>query len=445
MSEIAKPINSLGILFSSLFLIILLANSWLSIVKRSEIVSRPENPRWIIYDRYIPRGNILSQNGNLIASTQGEVGSYTRKMDYEPLSTVVGYTNRIYGQSNLEELLYPYLRGLEGVPYSDIWWNRTLYNQPPLGLDLRFGLNLSQQKIVDDLMENVNGSAVLMNAKTGEIYIMASHPFYNAQSLDKDWLFLIQNKNAPLLNRATQGAYSLGTATTPLLLSTYLETPYDDLSNLHLKRRVDLSCLNAARGVDSNIKGLQYGCERAVQELTASLTFENMIRTLQAFGIYSLPQIQLPSLDPSKVPDTLANSDDYFSSDEGLLVSPLQMALASSVLTNKGILPCPRIVNSYQDTNGEWIAFPALCEPESVLNGSITDQVINILQAGTEFYWFAIGYSSTATGEPLTWFLGGTLPEWQGTPLAVAIVLEEHNPELAKELGRLLLTQASNN
>ncbi|MCJ7693839.1 MAG: FtsW/RodA/SpoVE family cell cycle protein, partial [Anaerolineaceae bacterium] len=74
----ARPINTLGILFSVLFLLTLLANSWISVVKRSETIDRPENPRWIIYDRYIPRGNIYSQNGNLIASTQGQIGSYSR-------------------------------------------------------------------------------------------------------------------------------------------------------------------------------------------------------------------------------------------------------------------------------------------------------------------------------------------------------------------------------
>jgi len=112
-------------------------------------------------------------------------------------------------------------------------------------------------------------------------------------------------------------------------------------------------------------------------------------------------------------------------------------------LTNKGIIPCPRIVNSYQDKNGDWIAFPALCEPAEVLNKNVTDQVIYLLQAGTELYWYTIGYASTATGEPLTWYLGGTLPEWQGTPLAVAIILEKYDPILVQELGRLLLIQST--
>ncbi|MCJ7695992.1 MAG: hypothetical protein MUO40_11295, partial [Anaerolineaceae bacterium] len=411
--------------------------------KRSETIDRPENPRWIIYDRYIPRGNIYSQNGNLIASTQGQIGSYSRKINYDPLSTVIGYTNPLYGQSNLEESLYPYLRGLEGVPYADVWWNQRLYNQPPLGLDLRLSLNLTQQGIVDVLMDDVKGSAVLMNAKSGEIYVMASHPFYNAETLDQDWQDLIQDKNAPLLNRATQGAYSLGTATTSLLLPAFIDSQDLDLSSLSLKQRVDFSCLNVARGSDSNIKGLQYGCTRSVQELENSISGEKIIKTLESFGIYSSPPIQLPILEPSLAPDLIIDPANYFSSTNSLLVSPLQMALTSSVLTNKGFLPCPRIVNSYQDKTGEWIAFPAICEPNEVLNRNLTDQVIYLLQAESELFWFTIGYASTSTGEPLTWYLGGTLPEWQGTPLAVAIVLEKYDPILAQELGRLLLTQAT--
>jgi len=38
----------------------------------------------------------------------------------------------------------------------------------------------------------------------------------------------------------------------------------------------------------------------------------------------------------------------------------------------------------------------------------------------------------------LTWYIGGTLPGWSRTPIAVAVLLEENNPQLAQEIGQSL-------
>jgi hypothetical protein len=47
------------------------------------------------------------------------------------------------------------------------------------------------------------------------------------------------------------------------------------------------------------------------------------------------------------------------------------------------------------------------------------------------------------TGSPLTWYVGGTQPGWGGTPLALALVLEENDPQAAQEIGRQILANAA--
>jgi hypothetical protein len=56
-------------------------------------------------------------------------------------------------------------------------------------------------------------------------------------------------------------------------------------------------------------------------------------------------------------------------------------------------------------------------------------------------------YSSAKTDKTpaISWYLAGTLPDWQGTPLAVAVALEEDDPALARWLGRSVLTKAFGN
>ena len=43
------------------------------------------------------------------------------------------------------------------------------------------------------------------------------------------------------------------------------------------------------------------------------------------------------------------------------------------------------------------------------------------------------------SNQAVTWFLGGTLPEWGGSPLAVVVLLEENQPAEAQHIGRALL------
>jgi hypothetical protein len=50
----------------------------------------------------------------------------------------------------------------------------------------------------------------LLNAHSGEILVMASHPGYNPNQLDEQWNNLLLDQDAPLLNRVTQGSYPAG-------------------------------------------------------------------------------------------------------------------------------------------------------------------------------------------------------------------------------------------
>jgi len=52
---------------------------------------------------------------------------------------------------------------------------------------------------------------VLLNAQTGEVYALASHPSFDANQLAEEWESLMASPNAPLLNRTTQAAYPVGT------------------------------------------------------------------------------------------------------------------------------------------------------------------------------------------------------------------------------------------
>jgi len=126
------------------------------------------------------------------------------------LGPIIGYSHPTYGQSGLEASLDPLLRGVEGNEPIPTWWNHILYGQPPPGLDIRLTLDLALQRRADELLGSHIGALVLINAENGEILVMVSHPTFDPNQLDDQWDNLVQDPQAPLLNRATQGVYPTG-------------------------------------------------------------------------------------------------------------------------------------------------------------------------------------------------------------------------------------------
>ena len=147
---------------------------------------------------------------------------------------MLGYVHPLYGQTGLESSLNDYLRGMRGSPTSSIWSSYLLYGQLPPGLAARLSIDLDLQRTADALLGQHKGGLVLLNAKNGEILAMASHPNYDANQLDDTWDDIVQSEDAPLINRAVQGKYPLGTAFGPFLLANLAQ---NNLPEIPVKNR----------------------------------------------------------------------------------------------------------------------------------------------------------------------------------------------------------------
>jgi cell division protein FtsW (lipid II flippase) len=377
-----KPYLILGnFLFIGLFFVSLV-NGWWSVWRGPELLTRTDNARRTISDRYVKRGSILARQGEPINISEGISGDFQRVYLYPALSPISGYTDSIYGQAGLEFSLDGYLRGLDGNKSSLIWWDHLLYGQPPPGLDVRLSINLDLQIKADELMKDHKGAIVILNASSGEILVMSSHPNFDPNHLDNSGSMLALDENRPLLNRAAQGLYPPGDAVKPFLRTA---------------------------------------------GLTSNTDKETIINFFQKLGFYSTPNLNLP------VVQAVSPTDD-------LLVSPLQMALAAAVLSNDGTRPPARMAMAVNSPQFGWIILPALSEAVQVFENGVVDKTIQLLIENQKHYW-EIKSSATDNleGQTLTWYLAGTTSEWQGTPLVIVILLEEDNPSFASEIGQSLM------
>jgi hypothetical protein len=129
--------------------------------------------------------------------------------------------------------------------------------------------------------------------------------------------------------------------------------------------------------------------------------------------------------------------------DQNLHVSPLQVALASAVFSNHGTIPAPRIATAVNTPNDGWVVLPALGTPSETISASAVDEAAASMIGEGENFWTHMGQAESEES-PLTWFLAGTPPNWQATPLVVVVLLEEDDPRLAEQIGQEILLNAMN-
>jgi len=363
------------------------ANAWWVVVRGGDLLNRTDNPRRAIADRYVPRGELMDRNNQPISITVGESGTYSRVYLYPQLAPIIGYTHPVYGQAGLESTLDNYLRGLQGNPASLVFWNRLIYGTPPPGLDVRLSLSLALQSKTDDLLGEHVGAIILMNAETGEILTMASHPTFDPNKLDEEGKTLRQDPFAPLINRATQGLYPIGNILLPLI-------------------RAELG----------DIQPTEIELKKYYQKL----------------GLFQAPLINMP------VAFDAANTRVH-----DLKASPLQIGISVAALSNHGRSPAASIAAAVNTFEQGWVVLSAENQPVQVMQAKAADEAALSLIVKGKPYWRNVWRENGDHESVITWLIAGTLPGWKGTPLVLVVALEENNTLLAERIGENILDAAT--
>ena len=439
-APIRRPYRWVSAVFLVLFVLLIGATSWLAIFQREELLAKPENPRWVVYDRYSPRGSILSQSGEELAITTGESGSYQRELLVPSLSNTIGFTSGLYGQDGLELSQYQWLRGYSGRDYDTLLRHQLLYNQPPPGVDIKLSINAALQNTADTLLGDMKGAVVLLNATTGEIYAIASHPYFDANTLTDDWEELRQDPDAPMVNRATQATYPLGTLVSSLGMATYYNAPQSARGSLQNSAgNQDEYCQAASEAYGEELSGIQGGCEQAAMEIIQNLDPTTFLNHLESFGLFTAPSFSLRTIAPTVRPDPAVIETKPKTALE-IQATPLQMALVAASITNDGLLPSPRLLNTYLAENGTWTPFREGVLPVRVISSEAITSLRANLAGSDQAFWFQSGHAQTNDGKILTWYIGGTTEKWVAAPLAIAVAIESNAPDLAQTIGSSLLS-----
>jgi cell division protein FtsI/penicillin-binding protein 2 len=282
----------------------------------------------------------------------------------------------------LESSLDLYFRGLRGNPPNLVWWDQLVYGTPPPGVDLRLTLDLNLQRSADEAMRGLSGAAILLDARSGDILAMASHPTYDANELGKSGASLANDRSAPLLNRASQGLYPPGDANSPLL---------------------------------------------ATLRLAAGLPAGDALALFGALGFNTRAILDMPAAAPTK-------------DAAGILITPLHMVVAAAALSNAGLAPAPRIVLAMKPPQQSWTSWPAAESPRRIFAPENAAQTVSSFVVAGRPYWEWSSLART-NATVVTWYVAGTLPDLSQTPLCAVVLLEGDAIPGAQAIGRALLRE----
>ena len=284
--------------------------------------------------RFAPRQMRLYPNGALAAHVLGGVG-------YEDLDV---HDASIKGRAGLELALDPRLAdpGLSGQP-------------------VRLSLDLSVQDAVEDvlagamaLLDAKGASAVLMEARTGEIVALASLPDFDPNDRPRP---LVQGDRGddPLFNRAVQGVYELGSVFKIFTASQLLElglatenTPIDTTGPLiqdgfRIKEFENKSYAPSLSVAGVMAKSSNIGTARMAMMIGG----ERQRAFLERLGLFSPASVELAEapgarpIVPPRWPDLTAMTASY---GHGVATSPLNLAAAYCAIVNGGILVRPTLI-----------------------------------------------------------------------------------------------------
>ena len=253
-------------------------------------------------------------------------------------------------------------------------------------------LEVRQKKIrdTDEYYKVPGGAVVVLDSKNGQVLAMASYPTYNPELFvggitQTNWDTLNDPENYyPLMNRAVMLSFPPGS-------SIKIVPAYAGLAEEIISERGRLNCAGAWLGLGKDfikycwqrgghgsldIRGaIKNSCDIYFYQVGYGLFLKdnNMEELLQKylriFGFGSATGIDLPDEDGGLVPDKEWKKD-YFKDQPGydvwfpgdtvnmaigqgdLLVTPLQMAQAYSILANRGLEYKPYLVKEIRDSEG---------------------------------------------------------------------------------------------
>ncbi len=256
---------------------------------------------------------------------------------------------------------------------------RVLSRQAPIpGSSLYLSIDARLQQAAEESFEDYNGSAVVLDPRTGEILALVSLPGYDpnpfVNGIDyKDYQSLNDDPDQPLFNRALRGQYPPGSTLKPFVglaglesgvTTSYSKTYCPGFYMLPGNDRKYRDWKRWGHGTVDLTHAITESCDVYFYDLARSLGIDRIHEYLAPFGFGERTGIdivgELPGLLPSSAWKRAARKEPWFPGEtlisgigQGFnLTTPLQLAVATATLASYGEFHQPHIVHATRGPDG---------------------------------------------------------------------------------------------
>ena len=447
------PLRRVAYTMSALFLGLALLSGYWAVGRASDLATRDDNPRKVLYEYSIVRGRILDRQKVVLAESRLEDDrSATRRYPVPQAAPVTGYTSVRYGSSGIELAFDELLRGEDLGPLESAI--RQALHRYPEGHDLQLTLDAALQTKAQNSLQEHTGAVVVMDARSGAILALASSPTFNPENIDQDWDMLVSSSSSPLMNRATQAQYQPGTVLQTAILSEILIENLATLTTTVPSAAEPIDIDGATLQCASDIPAIAtladaYGasCPSPFAAYAKWIGKDGLDAAFARWHLTTPIAFEIPAAGPTIDLDQIATSAEIAleAIGQGLLtVSPFQVASVVATLANNGVMPPAHIVSRLQDRDGHWSASSPPAGYEQIIPSRMASEMLDSWGFDQGFF---VRHSSAIPGTdqlPHQWFTA-ILPPSAGGPVVIVVLLENTtDPRAAARIGVSLLETLAN-
>lgn len=312
---------------------------------------------------------------------------YVKKIsnnEYEHLKNL-GYSDKdVIGKDGIEKEYDSFLKGEKGYEYFEV--NAKAIAQKIIdkkeskkGNNIQLTLDMRLQIFIENLFKEaeLNGSLVAINPQNGEIITMVSYPTYSlntfSSSIPSDvWNKILYDKRKPLTNKAIAGEYPPGSVFKPFVAFSFLENglnpneTYNDFNGIFsIGEWSWKSWKKGGHGIVDMKKSIVESVNTYYYYYGKKYGAEAISETVKKFGLGLKTGIDIPGEKQGNVPTPewkrkrfkeswyTGDTINYSIGQGYLIVTPLQVAQAYSVLANKGYAYVPRLLKKIESKDGD--------------------------------------------------------------------------------------------
>ena len=236
------------------------------------------------------------------------------------------------------------------------------------GDNIKLTIDFNLQRFIKSRMQDVRGSAIVMNVWTGEILALVSMPSYNNNRFvegisNQYWTKLSTDEGKPLSNKAISATYPPGSTFKLITAMSALENGWqgdkeiDCNGKLALNKKRTMHCwMEKGHGKINLVEAIKDSCNIYFTKLGLFAGIDNIYKTAKDFGLGEKYNLKLLNIKTGTIPNRewkkKVFNDVWVPGDtvnvaigQGFLsVTPLELAVMTSRIANGGYKIRPYLI-----------------------------------------------------------------------------------------------------